>query len=73
MEDKTIRIVSAHQLSKEQQTRLENAVCEKHGKNLDFVYEIDENVIGGFKIVNGYDVFDATVASKVASIKKQIK
>ncbi len=73
MENKTIKIVSAHQLSQVQKTRLEKAVCLNHGENLEFVYEIDENVIGGFKIVDGYDVFDATVISKVQSIKKQIK
>ncbi|MFI3167447.1 MAG: F0F1 ATP synthase subunit delta [Bacillota bacterium] len=73
MENKTIKIVSAHQLSKVQQAKLEKSVITNHGENLDFVYEIDESVIGGFKIVDGYDVFDATVLSKVISIKKQIK
>lgn len=73
MENKTIKIVSAHNLSASQKAKLEKAVCFNHGENLEFVYELDENVIGGFKIVDGYDVFDATVISKIQSIKKQIK
>ncbi len=73
MENKTIKIVSAHQLSDNQKAKLEKAVRACHGENLDFVYELDESVIGGFKIVDGYDVFDATVQSKILSVKKQIK
>ncbi len=73
MENKAIKIVSAHQLSEDQKTKLQSAICEKLGVKCDFAYAIDENVIGGFKIVDGYDVYDATVVSKIASVKKQIK
>lgn len=65
-------IISAQALSSTQKAKLEKAIAKKAGSKLKFVYETDENVIGGIRVTFGSNEFDATLKNKLQLLKKEL-
>ena len=73
MKNGIIKIVSAHKLQESQREKLEIVVKNKHNEDIEFIYEIDENIIGGFRIEDGYQVYDSSILHRLSEVKKQMK
>jgi len=67
-----VRVIMAAELSDSEKKKIEIAWLKKTGGVLrPFVYEIDENLIGGIRIEDGTEIFDASVKGQLARIRKQ--
>lgn len=70
---RTIGVVkSAVALSAEQQQRLGRILSEKYGTGISLNFEIDPDVIGGMQITVGDDLYDTTIAGRVAQARAKL-
>jgi len=68
----TAKVVSAIELTPEQQSRLRLALARKLKKQVELVAEVDASVIGGFRLhVDGY-IFDRTLKRLLKDMKENI-
>lgn len=65
-------VTTATPLEKRALEKLKNAVTKKHGRSVEFVLAVDPRVIGGIRVVIGSKAIDATVAGKLAQVRKQL-
>ena len=64
-----IQVSSAAELSDEQKRRIQKVFCAKHPKdNVEFVYTIDKELIGGVLVVDGDKYYDGTLRSQIDDI-----
>lgn len=69
----TVTVVTAHELSWETKSLLlEKAGAIFPGKTITLSYEIDSAVIGGARFRTDEMLYDATVASELAALKKTL-
>lgn len=71
--DQTLRVraVTAHQVSPDTRKTIERLAGSLFPhRTLQFEYETDERVIGGVRLETDETLYDATLASKLASLKK---
>ena len=66
-------IYSAQKLSKEQIASISKAISKKIEKQVFLKPRIDEDLIGGFKVVINDYVFDATIKNQVEELKNSLK
>lgn len=58
----SVRITSAVKLTKPQQQEIEKVVAKKYSQQkLEYVYLIDESIIGGLKIMVDGEIYDASL------------
>ena len=68
----TAKVVSAVDLTPEQENRLRDVLARKLGKTVELSVEVDKSVIGGFRLhVDGY-VFDRTLRRLLKDMKGNI-
>lgn len=69
-----ITVSSASELSAEQTARIEHIFSSKHkNENVEFVYKIDKELIGGILIVDGDKYYDGTVRSQIDKLNSEFK
>ncbi|HCR81404.1 MAG: F0F1 ATP synthase subunit delta [Candidatus Pacebacteria bacterium GW2011_GWB1_47_8] len=65
-------VTTATPLEKGLTEKLKAAMNKKHGRELEFVFAVEPSVIGGIRVVVGSKAVDATVAGKLAQVRKQL-
>ena len=65
-------LYSAVELSDEKITILEQAILDRFGKEVNVLVEIDESLIGGYKLLLGDVVYDFSVRSGLESLRNHI-
>ena len=65
-------VTTAVPLEKRLADKLKAALIKKHGREVEFVFEVEPQVIGGIRVVVGSQAIDATVAGKLAQVRKQL-
>ncbi len=71
---RTIEVTSATELSSAQIKKIEKVFLSKHkGENVEFVYKIDKELIGGILVVDGDKYYDGTVRSQIDKINTDFK
>lgn len=66
-------IYSTKALSKNEINRIEKAISSRLNKEIYLIPKIDENLIGGFKVVINDYVFDASIKNKLEGLKSSLK
>ena len=66
-------LYSTEQLSKEQISRIEEAVSKKLGHKVELKNIIDERLIGGVRVVIHDHVFDGSLNYKIETLKNNLK
>lgn len=68
-----ITIVSATKMTAEAEAKVKQRLLESNETyaNVDLDFEIDESLIGGFKIKMGGKLYDASVAHKLEQLRKE--
>lgn len=69
----TADVVSAQELSKDQQERLVSTLAEKTGKKVKLNTRVDETLIGGMIVKLGSKMIDSSIRSKLASLQNAMK
>lgn len=67
-----VRIFSAVQLTVAQRAKIEKKLIEIFGKEISMILKVDRSLIGGLRIIVGNTVFDNTIKTKLAEIKKNV-
>lgn len=71
---RAIEVTSATELSSAQIKKIEKVFLSKHkGENVEFVYKIDKELIGGILVVDGDKYYDGTVRSQIDKINTDFK
>ncbi|MDE6401309.1 MAG: F0F1 ATP synthase subunit delta, partial [Clostridiales bacterium] len=71
---RAIEVTSATELSSAQIKKIEKVFLSKHkGENIEFVYKIDKELIGGILVVDGDKYYDGTVRSQIDKINTDFK
>ena len=65
-------IYSAQKLTKEEIERISSSISKKIGKKVYLLPKIDEELIGGFKIVIDDYVFDTSILHKIEELKSSL-
>ncbi|MDR3262835.1 MAG: F0F1 ATP synthase subunit alpha [Clostridiales bacterium] len=68
-----ITVKSAAPLDDAKQRGIIDALKDRYGTNTAYSFVTDKNVIGGFMIIDGEQVFDATYFSALSKIKDSLK
>ena len=69
-----IDVTSATEQSSAQIKKIEKVFLSKHkGENVEFVYKIDKELIGGILVVDGDKYYDGTVRSQIDKINTDFK
>ena len=69
--DVAVRIISADSLAPAEREKLEAAWNQKHGVEASFVYEVDPTLIGGIRIEDNGNLYDASVKGQLSKLRKQ--
>jgi F-type H+-transporting ATPase subunit delta len=65
------RVISATELTDDQQTRLSRALSVMYGRTVDVRYAVDPAIRGGLVVRVGDEVIDGTVATRLARIRAE--
>lgn len=66
------KVYSAFELSKEQITKIEEAMSQKIGKKTQLHMVIDESLIGGIRVEVNNHVYDDSLSYKLESLRKEL-
>ena len=66
------KVYSAFELSKEQITKIEEAMSQKIGKKTQLHMVIDETLIGGIKVEINNHIYDDSLSYKLESLRKEL-
>lgn len=70
---KTLRVLSSKPLSDESKQKIESVFCKKIDGELSFVYQTDESLLGGVKVIDGSIVYDGTLAGKLQQLRQSLR
>lgn len=65
MEGRKVTVESAVELAEAERSRMVASLTEKYGPDLDVNYKVTPELIGGFRIRVGNDVFDGSVQGRL--------
>ena len=68
-----VDVASAHQLSSQEQKRLEDAMQKVTGKDVKLSYSVDEELIGGLRLQVGSTVYDGSILSSLDQLKSRMR
>lgn len=69
----TAEVVSAQELTADQQQRLTDTLAQKSGKTVKLNTRVDEGLIGGMIVKLGSVMIDSSIRSKLASLQNSMK
>jgi len=67
-----VRVYSAVQLSADQRAKIERTLVNIFGKEISMILRVDPQLIGGLRVVVGNTVFDNTIKTRLAEMKKNV-
>ena len=67
------KVVSAKPLTDEQVESIRDILRKKTHMDIEISYDVDPDIIGGFYVMVGDRVFDATVRSEMIKMKESLK
>ncbi|WP_051259406.1 F0F1 ATP synthase subunit delta [Schaalia suimastitidis] len=67
-----VSVQSAVPLSQEQVTRLRRLMSARLGREVSLAITIDPKVIGGFRLLTGTEAVDATIAARLAELRRSL-
>ncbi len=65
-------IVSAAELSEQEQSDIRRRLNEQHGDGLIFSFRVDPSLMGGLRVRVGDSLIDNTVASRLAALREMV-
>ena len=66
------KVISAAQLSKDEQSRIKDALSKISGKNVAMEVEVDEGLLGGVVTYMGSQVYDGSIKNQLTQIKDNL-
>lgn len=67
-----VGVISAVELTPEQQERLTDKIANLSGKQVELTTKVDESVLGGLRIIIGETVIDSTIKTQLRAMKKSV-
>ena len=67
-----VRIFSAVQLTVAQRAKIEETLVGIFGKEISMILRIDQSLIGGLRVIVGNAVFDNSIKTRLAEMKKNV-
>ena len=67
-----VKVYSAVQLTVAQRARIEQKLVDIFGKEISMIVKVDPSLIGGLRVVVGNTVFDNTIKTRLAEMKKNV-
>lgn len=67
-----VSVITATKLAAKHVKTLKDAMAKKYGKDIEYTFTVNPQVIGGIKVVVGSKAIDLTVAGKLNQVKKQV-
>jgi F-type H+-transporting ATPase subunit delta len=67
-----VQIYSAVQLTVAQRIKIEQALVNIFGKEISMILKVDPTLIGGLRVIVGNIVFDNTIKTRLAEMKKNV-
>ncbi|MDQ4079079.1 MAG: ATP synthase F1 subunit delta [Chloroflexota bacterium] len=71
-ESSNVLVTSAHELSDEEQERLEAKLRAEHGQDITIAYEVDPELLGGLRIRVGDRIIDHSVAARLDALRQRL-
>lgn len=68
----SVRIYSASKLSATSAGKIEAFFKKKHSDKVEFSYETDPTLIGGFLAIDGEEYYDASVKGQLSLVKRNL-
>lgn len=69
LERRTARLESAVELSPEVRSGVQANLTRKYGQNLNLIFSVKPDLIGGLRVQVGSDVFDGSVKARLNDLK----
>jgi F0F1-type ATP synthase delta subunit len=67
-----VRIFSAVQLTVAQRAKIEKTLVDIFGKEISMILRVDQSLIGGLRVIVGNAVFDNSIKTRLAEMKKNV-
>lgn len=67
-----VNIQSAQELKEAQQKKIRSILEEKYGQELEFEWEVEPELIGGFKLSLGSIEYDASLKNKLIQLEEKL-
>ncbi|MCL2099265.1 MAG: F0F1 ATP synthase subunit delta [Oscillospiraceae bacterium] len=67
-----VKIYSASQLNIAQRTKIEEKLVSIFGQEISMIIKVDPSLIGGLRVIVGNTVFDNTIKTRLADMKKNV-
>lgn len=65
-------VVNANQTTPEQMTAVQQQLSRRYGAGLNVTFWVDPKLIGGLKIKVGSDIYDGSVAGRLAQLESSL-
>ncbi|MBI1176832.1 H(+)-transporting ATPase [bacterium] len=69
LERRTARVESAVELSPETKSGVQASLTRKYGQNINLMFSVKPDLIGGLRVQVGSDVFDGSVKARLNDLK----
>lgn len=69
----TVKIITATPLPATAETKIKKEIRKKYGSKVEYRQIINQNVVGGIKLIVGSREIDATIQGKLKLIKDQLE
>jgi F-type H+-transporting ATPase subunit delta len=67
-----VKVYSAVQLTVAQRAKIEKKIVDIFGKEISMILRVDPSLIGGLRVIVGNAVFDNTIKTRLADMKKNV-
>jgi len=67
-----VKVISAKELSSNQEEKLKQVIAKSTGKNIQLSTEVDPKLIGGAKLQIGDRVMDGSIATALEKLRKEL-
>lgn len=65
-------VVSAAELSDNEQAQLRKHLAEEHGEGLQFTFRVDPSILGGLRVRVGDRLIDTSIASRLTALRESL-
>ncbi|MFA5562338.1 MAG: F0F1 ATP synthase subunit delta [Eubacteriales bacterium] len=67
-----ITVITSMELTPRQQRQIESVFVPKYKERLEFVYLLDQAMVGGIVVFDGEMVYDGSVKTKITQIRSKL-
>jgi F-type H+-transporting ATPase subunit delta len=65
-------VVSAAELSENEQAQLRKHLADEHGEGLQFTFRVDPAILGGLRVRVGDRLIDTSIASRLTALRESL-